>query len=90
MANHKSAVKRTRQNIKRRAINKGHRTRLRNQIKKLRTAMQNGEQETAQGLLIPTLSLLDRSVQKGVLHDRAAARTKSRLTRLVERPAAQA
>ena len=90
MANHKSAVKRARQNVKRRAQNKGHRSRLRNQIKKIRQAVENGEQETAQGLLIPTLSLVDRSAQKGVIHDRAASRTKSRLTRLVERPAAQA
>jgi small subunit ribosomal protein S20 len=34
----------------------------------------------AQGLLKPTLALIDHSIQKGVLHANAAARYKSRLT----------
>jgi small subunit ribosomal protein S20 len=88
MANHKSAEKRSRQNVNRRARNRAHRSRLRNQIKKLRQAVETGEVDTARGLLRPTLSLVDRSVQKGVLHDRAAARTKSRLVRLLNRPTA--
>ncbi len=89
MANHKSAEKRSRQNEKRRIRNRSHRTRLRNQNMKLRKTLESGEVDTAQGLLRPTLALLDRSVQKGLLHDNAAARTKSRLTRLLDKPAAQ-
>ncbi len=84
MANHKSAEKRSRQNEKRRIRNRSHRTRLRNQIKKLRKNVENGELDTARGLLSPTLALVDRSVQKGLLHDNAAARTKSRLIRLLQ------
>ena len=84
MANHKSAEKRSRQNEKRRIRNRSHRTRLRNQIKKLRKNVENGEMDTARELLRPTLALVDHSVQKGLLHDNAAARTKSRLTRLLE------
>ena len=87
MANHKSAEKRVRQTEKRRVRNRAHRSRLRNQIKKLRQAVEKGEMDTAQALLRPTLFLVDRSVQKGVIHHRTAARTKSRLTRLLVRPA---
>ncbi len=89
MANHKSAEKRARQNEKRRIRNRSHRTRLRNQIKKLRKTLENGAADTARELLRPTLALVDRSVQKGLLHDNAAARTKSRLTRLLDKTAAQ-
>jgi len=89
MANHKSAVKRARQNVKRRARNRSHRSRLRNQIKKLRSAVEGGQTDEARSLLTPTLSMVDRSVQKGVMHHRAAGRTKSRLSRLLDRAGAQ-
>ena len=80
MPNHKSAEKRDRQNKKRNAINSSHRTRLRNQVKKLRTAIAAGDQDQAQSLLAATVSVIDKSIQKGVLHRNAAARHKSRLT----------
>ena len=83
MPNHKSAEKRVRQNEKRREINRGNRGRLRTGIKKLRTAMESGEAGGAQELLPQTVSLIDKAVQKGVLHRNAAARYKSRLTRHV-------
>jgi len=80
MPNHKSAEKRVRQNEKRRAINRGHRTKVRNYIKKLRSALEAGEKETVVSILPETISVIDKSVQKGVLHANAAARYKSRLT----------
>ncbi|HEX8500120.1 MAG TPA: 30S ribosomal protein S20 [Pyrinomonadaceae bacterium] len=80
MPNHKSAEKRVRQNEKRRDINRGNRGRLRTGIKKLRAAIESGESGSAQGLLPQTVSLIDKAVQKGVLHRNAAARHKSRLT----------
>ena len=88
MANHKSAEKRARQNEKQRIRSRSHRTRLRNQIKKLRKSVESGELDTARELLRPTLAMVDRSVQQGLLHDNAAARTKSRLTRLLNQTAA--
>lgn len=78
MPNHKSAEKRVRQNEKRRNINRGHRSKLRTGIKKLRAALEGGE--NAQALLPETVSLIDKAVQKGALHRNAAARYKSRLT----------
>ncbi|MDT7808104.1 MAG: small subunit ribosomal protein [Acidobacteriota bacterium] len=80
MPNHKSAEKRVRQNEKRRDINRGNRGRLRTGIKKLRAAIESGEAGAAQTLLPETVSLIDKAVQKGVLHRNAAARYKSRLT----------
>ena len=80
MPNHKSAEKRDRQNVKRRAINKNNRTKVRSQVKKLRTALTSGDAAVSQELLNPTISLLDKAVNKGILHKNTAARYKSRLT----------
>jgi len=80
MPNHKSAEKRVRQNEKRRTINKGHRTKVRTYIKKVRTALESGSAQELQSVLPEAISVIDKSVQKGVMHANAAARYKSRLT----------
>jgi small subunit ribosomal protein S20 len=79
MANHASAIKRNRQSQKRRALNRSHAQRLRTQLKRIRLAISSSNKEDVQKLLGPTLSLLDKSIQKGVLHKNAASRHKSRL-----------
>ena len=88
MANHKSAVKRIRQNEKRRALNRASRSAMRTEIKRLRTALTLGDIEKAQQALPGIVSVLDRAIQKGVLHRNAAARYKSRLTRRIATAAA--
>ena len=80
MPNHKSSEKRVRQSEKRRVINRSHRTKVRTYIKKLRTALESGKGEEIQTVLPEAISVIDKSVQKGVLHKNAAARYKSRLT----------
>ena len=80
MPNHKSAEKRVRQNEKRRAINRGHRTKVRTYIKKVRTLLEAGNKQELDQLLPEAISVIDKSVQKGVMHKNAAARYKSRLT----------
>jgi small subunit ribosomal protein S20 len=80
MANHKSAQKRNRQAERRNEVNRRNRGALRTEIKRLRAAVEEGNREEAQTLLPKTVSVIDRSVQKGVLHKNAAARYKSRLT----------
>ncbi len=80
MPNHKSAEKRVRQNIKRNAINRNNKSALRTQIKKLRAALASGDKNQSQELLTPTISVIDKAVNKGVLHKNTAARYKSRLT----------
>lgn len=83
MASHKSALKRIQQTGKRTAINRAHRTKLRHQIRKLRTAIEAKDKAAAQAALRPTLTLIDHSIHKGVLHRNTAARYKSRLSRRV-------
>ena len=89
MPNHKSAEKRMRQNERRKSINRSNRTRLRTEIKKLRAALSGGDQNALQTVLSQTISSIDKSVQKGVLHRNAAARYKSRLTARVNQAGAK-
>jgi small subunit ribosomal protein S20 len=83
MANHKSAEKRVRQTERRNEVNRRNRSRLRTEIKKLRAAIDTGNVEEAKTLLTETISVIDKSIQKGVIHRNAAARYKSRLTATV-------
>jgi small subunit ribosomal protein S20 len=83
MANHKSAEKRIRQNEKRKTINRANRSKLRTQIKKLRTALGTHDKTASGETLAPTVSLIDKMVNKGIIHRNTAARYKSRLTKHV-------
>lgn len=83
MANKVSAEKRMRQTVLRRARNRSCRSELRTEIKKLRQVIAAGDAEAARSLLPKTLSTVDRTAQKGVIHHNAADRTKSRLSRAV-------
>ena len=83
MANHKSAEKRVRQNTKRNEINRSNRSKLRTQIKKLRSALATSDKTESTELLNPTVSLIDKAVNKGLIHKNTAARYKSRLTKHV-------
>jgi small subunit ribosomal protein S20 len=82
MATHKSADKAHRQSLRRQGANRANVSRLRTEIKRIRETAA-GDVAAAQKLLPGTISLIDKSVQKGVLHENAAARHKSRLSRLV-------
>lgn len=83
MANHKSAEKRIRQNEKRNTINRANRSKLRTQIKKLRTALGAHDKAASGETLGATISLIDKAVNKGIIHKNTAARHKSRLTKHV-------
>jgi small subunit ribosomal protein S20 len=69
-----------RQNEKRRQINRSNRSRLRTEIKRLRTVLEEGSKDGVQEAYALTVSTIDKAVNKGVLHRNAAARYKSRLT----------
>ena len=87
MANTKSAEKRIRQAARSKERNRSYRTRMRGAIRALRADAESGNNEAARAALPKTLSLIDVTAQKGVIHRKTAARYKSRLTRLVERQA---
>jgi small subunit ribosomal protein S20 len=69
-----------RQNEKRRQINRGNRSRLRTEVKRLRAALEEGAKDGITETYAQTVSTIDKAVNKGVLHRNAAARYKSRLT----------
>jgi small subunit ribosomal protein S20 len=83
MANHQSTKKRMRQNVKRREINRSNRSRLRTQITKLRNVIAEGDKTQSQTELQPTIALIDKMVNKKILHQNTASRYKSRLTKHV-------
>ncbi len=79
MANHKSALKRARQNEIRRIRNKGYKTRTKKAIKEVRAAVANGSVEEARGLLVNAVSIIQKTASNGVIHKRQASRKISRL-----------
>jgi small subunit ribosomal protein S20 len=81
MASHASALKKNRQDLKRRLRNRAHTSRLRTQMKKMSEALQSGDAAVAASLLTETVALVDRTAKHRVIHRNAASRTKSRLTR---------
>ena len=82
MANHKSALKRLRQNNKKRISNKYYHKTARTAMKGLR----NEEDKTvAAGQLPKVISLLDRLVKKNIIHKNKAANLKSKLTKHVNK-----
>ncbi len=79
MANIKSAQKRARQNIVRRARNQALRSRGRTAIKKVLKAIQAGDREAATALFRAAVPEIDRLVTKGLIAKNRAAKYKSRL-----------
>jgi small subunit ribosomal protein S20 len=86
LAHSASAIKRVRQNDKRRLRNRSNRARLRSQIKKLRQALDGGNAAETEKLLPETVSLVDVMVKKGIIHRNAGNRYKSRLARRAATP----
>jgi small subunit ribosomal protein S20 len=79
VASHASALKAHRQSVVRREKNRQFRSRLRTALKSIRTAVSANDLETAKGQLNETSSLIDKMASKGIIHDNAAARYKSRI-----------
>jgi small subunit ribosomal protein S20 len=83
VANHKSALKRAGQNERRRMRNKAVKTTVKNEVKAVRVAADEGGAEDAATRLNSAKSKIDKAAKKGVLHKRAAARKISRLAKRV-------
>jgi small subunit ribosomal protein S20 len=79
LANIKSAIKRNRQNEKRRLRNRVYVGRARTFVKKARAQIESGNLEEARKATITAISALDKAAEKGILHKNNAARRKSRL-----------
>ena len=83
MANHKSALKRARQSETKRLRNKGTKTRVKNVIKEVRSAVAQNTGDQAVATLNAAKSAIDKAAKKGVIHKRTAGRKISRLSKLV-------
>ena len=83
MANHYSALKRARQTERRTARNRANTSRLRGQLRELRETIEKGDKTAAQQVYRTTVSVLDKAIQKGTLHENTASRYKSRLGKRV-------
>lgn len=91
MANHKSAIKRHRQSLERRARNRVMKTRVKNAVKSVQVAIeQNTDPEALRATLKAASSMLSRAGVKGTIHKKTASRKISRLTKRVNALAAAA
>lgn len=83
MANHKSAIKRNRQNEKRSIRNRALRTQIKSHTKKVLTAVEEKNVEEAQKSLKEAATVISKVASKGVLHSRTASRKISGLAKKV-------
>ncbi len=83
MARHLSAMKRARQNKKRRLRNQSRKTRVKHAVRQVRQAVTLKNLEEAQNALQKAVPIIAQTAGKGTLHWRAAARKISRLTQQV-------
>jgi small subunit ribosomal protein S20 len=79
----KSAKKRHRQSLERRAKNRATKSAIKTQVRKVRQAITAGDVAKAETELRTTATRLDRAASKRIIHPNAAARTKSRLSHLI-------
>jgi small subunit ribosomal protein S20 len=77
-----------RSGVRRNERNRANLSQLKTQVKKLRAVIATGDAAEARKALDETMSEIDKAAKKGVVHDNAAARYKSRLTRHVNAMAA--
>jgi small subunit ribosomal protein S20 len=83
VAHHRSAKKRIRQTEKRTAINRSRVSRIKTFMRKVETALAQGDFTTAQSAFAAAEPEIRRGVTKGVLHMNTASRKISRLARRV-------
>jgi small subunit ribosomal protein S20 len=88
LANHKSAIKRNRQNEKRSERNRGLRTQVKSHTKKVLTAVESNNVEEAKKSLQEAETVIAKVASKGVLHSRAASRKISGLAKKVHQMSA--
>ena len=86
----KSAKKRHRQSLQRRATNRATKSSIKTQIRKVREAIAAGDLARADTEFRLAAKKLDRAGVKRVIHPNAASRTKSRLQHLMKSAKAKA
>ena len=84
MANTRSAMKRIKQNEKRRLRNRAARSTIRSTLKTARTAAAEKSPQSKE-VVLEAIRVLDRAVSRGIIHRNTAARKKSALARSLPR-----
>jgi small subunit ribosomal protein S20 len=80
----KSAKKRHRQSLEKRASNRATKSSIKTQVRKVREAIAAGDLVKAESEFRVAATKLDRAGVKRVIHPNAASRTKSRLQHLMK------
>jgi small subunit ribosomal protein S20 len=83
LANHKSALKRNKQNTVRNARNTHIRSTMRTYVKQVREAVAAGDAEAAKLAMEKAMPYIDKAAGKGIIHKATASRKISRLAKLV-------
>lgn len=83
MANTPQARKRIRRNARRAEINGARKSRIRGFVKKVETAIEEGDKKVAAEALKSAQPEIARGVARGVMHKNTAARKMSRLSKRV-------
>jgi small subunit ribosomal protein S20 len=81
MANHKSAIKRHRQSLKRRDVNRARRGEVRTAFKKAVSAIAGGKTPEAVVAVRDAEALIASAATKGIVHPKTMARKVSRLAK---------
>jgi len=84
MANTVQARKRARQSVERNKHNSSLRSMLRTAIKRVRQAVEAGDQTAANDVFRKATSVIDRVADKNIIHKNKAARHKSRLAAAIK------
>lgn len=90
MANHKSAEKRNRQSKVRRMRNRINKTKMKNAIRKVNEAVEDGSAEDAKAALQLAIPVIAKTASKGTIHKKNSSRKISRLTKRVNKLVASA
>lgn len=83
MANHKSALKRAKQNEVKRMRNMGYKTQVKKAVKEVRAEVADDSGDKATESLRKAVSTIQKVASKGVIHRKKASRKISRLARQV-------
>ena len=85
MATHKDAMKRNRQNIKRKAHNKHYKSMMRTATKNFRKAAADQDAKFLKENFSTLVKLIQKLAQKGIIHKNQANRRVSRLHSLMKK-----
>ncbi len=83
MANHKSAIKRNRQTVKRTERNRAEKSRIKTVRKKTLAAIESGNKDDAAQAATALASVVDKAAKRNLIHPNKAANIKSKTAKAI-------